>query len=385
MASRADRITIATVFACIAFLSLFVTKWANHPRYGEDADRIFYVAVALSQSGLPLEKVHDQTYELFRQTVAPDDYTLLTQSSKYREELAHDPGIFGAQFRFYQPRLLWTSLIRLYKATGLSLLSAIAWTNAIATAGSILLLSLWTGYRTNVAVGASSCVILAFQSSTDAIARLGTPDAVTTIFLVAGLFLLFDRKSLPLASLQFALAILTRTDSAVLILIALVYSGIAKQTSVRSVVTGIAAAIALAVLVDRTQNAYPLATVLHHTFIGRLLHPETTPALWSLDDHREAMRQGLITLFSNRDRAIAGAFGCLSAWFLARKSPNSSLTLLSVSCLTALPIRFLLFPIGQPRNHALWHYSGILSILIALWVVTTPTASKRQNSISVVT
>jgi hypothetical protein len=174
-------------------------------------DILAYLASAHEAPGMSAADLHTFAYDEVRKATTPGEFTVLTGDRDYRVRQYDDPAAFSSMLGFYKVKWLYVEAIRQLSAftgslTAIRLISALS----AAAIGGLAITWLWSRSALHLAPLAVAALMF---SGFGAVARLGTPDAFSAVFLVAGI-LAFVHKREALTAILLFLAFLARPDHA---------------------------------------------------------------------------------------------------------------------------------------------------------------------------
>ena len=175
--------------------------------------------------------------------------------------------------------------------------------------------------------------------------RLGTPDSLSTLLVVSGIYLLYKEETLP-AVLLLLISIWVRTDN---VLITLAILGcLAWEKQMRGLYAGLLGVLALATVtfINHYAGNYGYLVLFRYCFIGGK-YPAEIAAQFSVGEYSRAFLTGLQTIFPQSAPWIL--LGSL-AW---RWMPLRSSLLFAVAA--AATLHFALFPSPEAR-YLTWAY-----------------------------
>ncbi len=211
-------ITAITVLM-IHLTALAWFSW-NNPIYTWDV--VPYVAIALESDFENFQEIHQETYQLLQQSLSNAQYSSLI-SGEYARTVYEDPQSFSSQLNMYRIKPLYTMLLKGLVSIGLNMLDAILLVSIVP--GLFICLLLYTWLRRYSATGISVLVIMLFSIGARLfdLSRIPTPDNLSALLLLIGVWCLAARERYLLAVLFFVLSIWTRTNNILLIVPLLIF------------------------------------------------------------------------------------------------------------------------------------------------------------------
>lgn len=272
MISRRSALQFALLLALVA-VNL---HWAR-PHYNWDV--LAYVAVSLRMADASDVAAHEQAYRLVREAVPGRDYTSLSDGDDYRRTTARDPEAFTQQLPFYSVKPAYPLLIAALTRAGVDPVRASVMISRAGYVAIAIILLIWIrSFLPPLPAIAGTWVIMGLPFMLD-LARLSTPDSLSTAFVFAALWLLIRKGRLRTSMAVLLLAITVRPDNLLWLLAVAGYGAIHLRDWRASVAFVPAGALCYAVVAAWSGNL-GWATLFHHSFVERLAYPATfTPSL----------------------------------------------------------------------------------------------------------
>ena len=235
------RLIILFYFAILLFLSIvFYLK----PQY--NWDMLPYMDLSMESNSTDIKAIHSDVYRIAKAELPHDKFTALIDSSNYyRHSTATDTEVFQHELSFYKTRPLYVWMISAFHRAGIPLTKATILPSVLAFFLIGLLIYFWPASKThppgppllkkraggdywNLAYLIFSLLIMVSPFIGDT-ARLSTPDLITAFFLLAGVWVLVEFRSVFGASLPFFLAMLTRYDCILFVILILAWHIITER------------------------------------------------------------------------------------------------------------------------------------------------------------
>lgn len=312
-------------------------------------DMLPYVASALSLEGTT--DIHSQTYTVVKNVVPESTYNLLTEANAYRVTNASDPKSFAEQLPFYTIKPLYIFLVYAISQMGINMVSSSVLVSIGAYFGTGILLFLWIRKLNNpyLIVGLPFLMCSAPLLN---LARLSTPDALSTLLQVLAMYLLLQKRALKLFSIVLILCLLARPDNIIFIGIFLLYFTflVPKDSRIPILYSSVTLIVSSVIyfVINKLAGNYGWSTLFLHSFKGYFSYPAEAVATVGVTDMISAYKTGLITYFKS-----SASWFILLAFFgltLARRS-NVYSHLIAVMALITIA-RFILFPYWDDRFYA---------------------------------
>jgi hypothetical protein len=178
-------------------------------------DMLPYMAVILQYDGnTNIEKIHSEVYSIAKQSVSKTVFDKLVDStSAYRKSVFTDPAEFNQQLPFYVVKPLYTGLCYLFYKCGVSLPKATVLPSVISFFLISLILFYWIReYYKRVSAYIFSTLLMLCPFTLQA-AKLATPDLLSALLLLSGIYSYMEKKHFKLAALFLLLSIFARLDN----------------------------------------------------------------------------------------------------------------------------------------------------------------------------
>ena len=336
-------------------------------------DMLGYAGVAFSADSSEYDSIHHRTYstakvalrELFDSPASPPDYG-------YADDMRNNAAHFTEQLPFYSNRLGYILLLRFLRKFGLDFFTGMR----LVSAASFFLLGpvtlLWmTRLKVPVGFAAPVSTLMLLSPHMLGLCRLGTPDAISTLCVTTGLYLVSETNVQGLGIGLSLGSLLLRTDSIVLFLFILGYLACTRTPAGKlparvAVGTG-AAAVGLVLAINRLSGTYGLATLFHHTFVTLMKTPGETKVAMTPALYLSGIRRLFGELLGRQFFLLSMLIGCLAlASSFTPRNKNMCLALFG-----AVLARLIVFPCPEDRFFAT---AGIVFVVVASANVTTSPA-----------
>jgi len=274
-------------------------------------------------------------------------------------QVLDSPQHLGQLEPLYAIRPLYVDAIRLARAVSPSIQLAINLVSAASLFGIGLVLLLWTKRPLYCALVMASPAIVV-------LGRIGTPDALAALCLIAAVWAV-TRNQLFAAALLLLTSVWIRTDNILFVIAMLGLMAFLKKIPMLHSLVLAAVAGSSVLVINRLTGNYGWRVLFRYSFIGGRSPAEIVPHL-TIRQYMHALTHGL-GLVGGQELTIWLLLG-LTAWhWLPRTSIYRHI--LSAAGLAALA-RFLLFPTPENRYFA-WAY-----LIVGVAFIQTLTA--RQNT-----
>ena len=235
-----------------------------------------------------------------------------------------------------RPAYIW--LIALISGTGLPIQSAINLISAASLFGIGMLVFVWTDYALPSALLVASAPILV-------LGRMGTPDALSTLVVLLGLWAIANEHLYGIALLL--LSVLVRTDNVLLLLLVLLWLTGTGRVPWRLALLLSAIAVGIVVLVNHRAHNYGWIVLFRWSFLPGSRSPADLQARLSLGEYVTVLLNSLEHIFSYVSMWLLlglGAYRLLSSW-------RPLLGIVGVAAVA----HFLLYPSPEGR-YLTWTY-----------------------------
>jgi hypothetical protein len=253
-------------------------------RPGCNPDLLGYIGVAHVLSGFPEGEIHARTYESAGDFCGRDRVGL-ARGSPYLETIASNPDAFAQQLPFYSVKPVYPLLIAALAQAGINPAAA-SWAISLAAyVGIAVCVMLWLGANVGLPwamVAAWSIVSLTFVVD---LARLSTPDAISTLTILVALYQLFVRRR-PLVGLALLVAsVAVRPDNLFWLAAAGVYVAVMQPgRRIHAAVAGLLGVVIYGGIASWS-GTHGWRIQFYHQFVGRLAYPAGFESPLGLGDY----------------------------------------------------------------------------------------------------
>jgi len=202
-------LTYLVFLACLLPAAIYIYK---NPAYNFDMLGYMALIVKMDKSHT-IDEIHDITYSSARQDIPPDEYKKLTGTLPYRKKFEAESSEFGKVLPNYVVKPLYIWLCWLFYKAGSSLPMATVMPSIISYMLLGLFLFYWFRKYLQTVFAFAAAALIMFSTFTTAVARLSTPDCLSTLFLFISIYFILERRNLALMFLFFLLAAFTRVDN----------------------------------------------------------------------------------------------------------------------------------------------------------------------------
>jgi hypothetical protein len=325
VSSKPIQISFSLIFSFA--LCLLAFRW-----FVFNFDMLPYAGVCHAAHTTDYRGIHDFVYHTATGTPLLDG----RNASVWADRVATDPALFAQSFPFYSIRPLYILLIRALSASlHVSLFTAMRLISVGSLFGIAGLLYFWFNSPLALVV---LCLPPFFYT-----ARLGTPDMLSAMIVVAAVFVSRVLRCPSGSVLLLLLAVLVRTDN-VLLVMALLFIFVPPRIAVAFS----ALSCALVALINWAAGAYPLPVLWAANCGLQTTGPVSiyiinTSVRMSTTAYMLGLRQGLRSLLLN---SIVLPIAILGAVAWVRRWPHRDI---AAAALFSVAARFFLFPDLQDR------------------------------------
>ena len=206
-------------------LALLLAATAWKPWYNWDL--VAYIGAVYAHTESDLQVVHARAYEDTRRHVPAPDYTEIIgqgsagKSPPWRARLAEEPRAFAQFLPAFQVKPVYPMLMSILGTAGMDLVTASVFLSKAAYWLTGLLLYYWLSIYLRPWMACLFATLVMLSPPAVILARLSSPDALSTLIALAVLFLLTERgNGYRVALLLAVLSVLVRHNNLLLLLFA---------------------------------------------------------------------------------------------------------------------------------------------------------------------
>lgn len=340
------KIIIKTLFWVLLILGIIYA--GLKPKY--NWDMIAYMGCVVKNNTSDPEAIHKKTYETLRQEMGDERADWLSSCSNYRETMESDYKAFSENLPFYTMRVVYIALVSFFFKLGIPLSFATVLPSLISVFLIVLLI-----YRVlskefhNTFVASVISIIILFLPQTIYLARLSTPDALSTLLLLLITVMYIYNSNWFLIFLLMSLSIMTRTDNIIwcgLLLFFEMFFSSNKKNKWLVIVFGVCL-ILIYLALDVTHDNGGWEILFYHSFIQKQNLPlSLTPAL--------TFKDYAITMFMQTPDYLPWFLLIILAYYFLRNISVKELLLLRggkiiFACIFSFFIKYILFPSFDSR------------------------------------
>jgi hypothetical protein len=319
-------------------------------------DGLAYMAIVLTWEGKSTEQAHAEVYAQAAHVLPEDNYQALVNGSPawgeaaYRQAVHKDADLFAQQLPFYETRPLYLACLYALHQLGLSLPEAMLFVSAAAYLFIAGLLWAWLNKYLRWPYGSLLALLLALSPPLMQVAKATTPDAMSAALLLAGFYVLLERRSVYGFGAVMLAAIGVRHDNAIWVLFVLAYLAWRPMPAIvharTPVVVSALSAVAVTLAIVGVSNHYGWSTLFHHTFMGFLPNPADVTVTVSFRDYARVVLGGMRSVFDS-SLILFAVFGMLAHALPGRDSAGWRRLYEGLLLIVAgnIAVRYALFPI----------------------------------------
>lgn len=180
-------------------------------------DMIGYMALIIKiDQKVSVEEIHKTTYSELRRSLPADEYKRLTETPPHRKKFESNYSEFEEILPNYivKPLYLWACW--LFYKTGVSLVTSTVLPSIISFLFLGLFLFHWFSKYLNLVIALTGATLIMYSTFVTSIARLSTPDLLSSVFLLGGFYFILEKRNLLWMFILFLLAVLSRADNVIL-------------------------------------------------------------------------------------------------------------------------------------------------------------------------
>lgn len=197
-------------------LHLLALSWfaLNNPIYTWDV--VPYVATTLTaESGNP-EAMHEATYELLRQSLDAAQFNSLI-GGEYAAAMYASPENFAGQLSMYEIKPLYVLILRSLATAGANPVESIIWLSLVPGLLFCVILFLWLRNLTGPMQAVLAVILFSFGARLFDLSRIPTPDNLSALAVLAGVWCLLTRRWTAAAVICLGLSIWIRTNNIIFV------------------------------------------------------------------------------------------------------------------------------------------------------------------------
>lgn len=389
--------SVITYLCVLVVATLFVE---THPKVGWDM--LGYVGVIESWQTTDSKLIQDEAYSSIRGIREYDELTgqgacQPAEYRAYRADVAHNSVHFAQQLPILAIKPLYVIFISILHRIGFSYIRSFAVISAIAYLGLGVVTWYWLARYWGEWKATVLSSLLILNPDTMSLLRSTSPDGITLLFVVFGLYMLLEHATTILGPGSLLLSIWVRPDALILVgLLLLTFLLLRILPSVELSdpifrpdwkLLGIRIAenwewVLLCILalssyfaIERFAQFYSWGTLFYHSFVGYLVAPAETIVRISPKMYFRTVAINSRSLLSTTELAMLLLLGFLAVQLQKQRNYRyvTACVILSVF------VHFLFFPTDSARFHAAAATFIPISLLIACAQCITPTEPATES------
>jgi hypothetical protein len=380
--SRLKQIELFCYAAIVSWVALYSYR---HPVYNWDL--IGYVAAVAAIDHHGPQAIHRATFEELERSLPADRLQELKYGGAYRQSVFENPKYLVQQIPFYSAKPTYLALLYGLHIAGLSVPKASIWISIGSYLGICALIWRWAARRVGdprLSFGLSS--LLALAPPVALAAGLSTPDALSSLLVFAGLYLILELRFTVIGLCILFASIFVRTNNLIICVLVSVFIVSTRRSwpiLARASAFTIACAVAVR-LINSVTGSYGWRTLVYHTFIAPLPNPAEVQPDLTVGAYVRVLLSGLSSLHYSYAVAmllffIGGAIALRAVGYRLAWGPAAQGAALIV---VSMSIHFLLFPIFWDR-YLLGHYLAFIFISTRLFSEASLVGEVTDRSVPV--
>ena len=282
-------------------LTLACLRAYHYPEYSTDG--LSYMANAVAIKGASIQVIHDTVYReamagipgpLFKHLTGNDPSEPASESNSFRER-AVNPYRFAEFLPCFAIRPVFNQLVYvLHYLLGVGLLKATVLIPVVSYWLMGWLVLAWTWRYVATPWAALISMLLLLSPPLWELARSTTPDALSSLTVLAAMFLLLEQRRLLPGMILLIASVYVRTDNLILVLLALVYLCVA-DLGLRVVEAAILSALAVVsvVLINHFSGDYGPKVLYYRSFVEAPIAVGEIVPSFGIYEYLAALKMGI--------------------------------------------------------------------------------------------
>lgn len=289
-------------FLFLIFLTYVFVFTTNNPIITWDIAA--YVASVISLEEGTAVQVHSQTYELLRTSLDPSQYQSVI-AGPYGSNMLDNAQNFNSQLDMYKVKPLYILTLSMVGMFGLNEIESIFLVSSVSAILLISLMYYWLCHYTSSVKSLTISVLFFVGARLFDLARVGTPDMLSSLIVFSAMFLLIHRQMLVPACLLLILSIATRTNNIIFVssffTIILITEFVKTQRfltlrfTVFSISLMVSSFVYLVVSTLFDQNWW---TLFYHTFIANIYNISSFNIPFSLTSYIAVLESSIVQIYA---------------------------------------------------------------------------------------
>jgi hypothetical protein len=353
--------TLAFAFY-VLFISVAAIYSYKKPYY--NWDMLGYMAAIISIDNNDCQYVHTTVYKSAALQVPPEPYNLLIDTThRFKKTVTYNPETFCQvlPFVFAKPLYVFTSY--LFFKCGIPIVKATILPCTISYLLICLLLYFWQSKHLPSLLNLAICLAMAISGPLITTAKLSTPDCMSALFILTGLYYLVEKRKTTQAFVFLLLSIFTRIDNIIFCVIIIALLRFMKEISGKQFISYLVIACCGYVSIALLANSYGSNLFLSPVVIcSQKSILENVNAAFSLKEYVLARHSAIMVSMLFHQLFIYIIFAFL---LFINKTPLSIKNLgveqlISIAILITIVIRLTLNPDLDDRFHVAYYFAFVI-------------------------
>ena len=205
-------------------LIIVTIVWQCYERPSYNADIMPYMAVVLGYDDSDLTRVHQQAYVIAKEQIPSLYYERITDiHHTFRNEIRNDVDKFFQNVSFFKVKPLYNFSIYIFYKLGASLVKATILPSLLSFLFITALLFYWLNDSMHILKAMLISLGIVISPPVLEAARLSTPDALSTAFVLLSFYLIFKNYNWFWIVLTLSMSIIARLDNIILAFLLLLF------------------------------------------------------------------------------------------------------------------------------------------------------------------
>lgn len=331
-------------------------------------DLLGYIGTMHSYSEVSDEQIHTKTYATAKAHVPEHKYLELTQGQGYRNTMANNANLFVQQLKYYKVKPTYPRMLQLFNSMGVNPVSASIIITRTSTFLIMFICFIWlVSLKTNpiiASVMASALILNEYMSRAGA---LSTPDAVTTVYIIGVLGLLFNERYRKWALVLMALSPFLRPDCIVIGglccgLFFLFDEKLRRWAFCCSLLSLFVFFVGVQFLSD---GKYSWTTHFYFTFVSPVLDPDNFTSTLKLSDYIRIYKQMFALMINQTGYSVYLSLSAIATFVCMRlHGLRHASSIMSLAIFGSLIVHWFILPYDKERQ-VLYAFFGATMLIIA--------------------
>ncbi|UZS00128.1 hypothetical protein [Chondrinema litorale] len=337
-------------------------------------DSLAYMGTLLELDGKNKNEIHDSVYINLK--TAGEKYHFLTNEDNYKKDMFASEEAFYQQLPFYRVKPLYILTCYAFYRLGIPLTKAVVFPSILSFLLVGILFFHWLNKYLSTFIALGITILLMFSPAVMLTSRLATPDGLSVLLLFFGFFGFLEEKKYIYYTIFFCLSIFARPDNIIFIILILVSNTIYnyvkdKNFYKKEYILPLSFVICSYSIIQLFIEHYSWYTLFYHTFIEKISYPNSFVSEFSVEIYIKGIIQGILSL--QYSFTYLPIFILILLLSLRNLKLNSMDTLIALSVLISVFVRFLLFPDFTDRFYFIYY---LISLILVIKSITNKTVNK---------